>query len=59
MNKLVNVILANDETHTPPQRVPDWRPGLGGLNQVYGPNRLIPSAYSICGKYNTFTMFYY
>ncbi len=34
----------------------DCRPGLSGLNQVYGPNCLTPSVQSICGKYiNIFT----
>ncbi len=29
--------------HTVPQRALDCGPGLGGLNQVYGPNRPTPS----------------
>ncbi len=34
----------------------DYRPGLGGLNQVYGPNRYTRSVKGICGKYiNIFT----
>ncbi len=28
--------------HTAPQRTLDCGPGLGGLNQVYGPNHPIP-----------------
>ncbi len=31
-----------DNVHTVPQRALDCRPGLGGLNQVYRPNRLTP-----------------
>ncbi len=42
--------------HTAPQRALDCRPGLGGLNQVYGPNRPTRSVWGICDKYiNIFT----
>ncbi len=38
------------------QRALDCRPGLGRLNQVYGPNHLTSSVESICGKcINIFT----
>ncbi len=43
MNKFGNVVLAIDRTHIVPHRAMDCRPGLGGLNQVYGLNRPIPS----------------
>ncbi len=36
-------VLVIDNAHTAPQRAPDCRPGLGGLNQVYGPKRPTPS----------------
>ncbi len=39
MNLLVNILLAIGKAHTVPHRALDCRPGLGGLNQVYGPNR--------------------
>ncbi len=40
MDQLVNVLLlvAIYKGHTVPQRALDCRPGLDGLNQVYGPN---------------------
>ncbi len=54
---LVNALLAIDKAHTAPQRALDCGPGLGELNQVYGHNCLIPSAKSICGKYNIITRY--
>ncbi len=39
MDQLSKVLLAIDKSHTVSYRVVDCRPGLGGLNQVYGPNR--------------------
>ncbi len=39
--------------HTTPQGTLDCGPGLHGLNQVYGPNHLTPSVYSICCKHLT------
>ncbi len=44
MDQLVNVILTIDNVHTAPQTALKCRPGLGRLNQVYGPNHPIPSA---------------
>ncbi len=38
MGQLVNVILTIDKVHTAPQKILDYGPGLGGLNQVYGTN---------------------
>ncbi len=38
MDQLMNVVLTIDKVNTAPQRALDCRPGLGGLNQVYGPN---------------------
>ncbi len=38
MNHLVNVLSVIDKVHTVPHMALDRRPGLGGLNQVYGPN---------------------
>ncbi len=38
MDQLMNVILTIYKVHTALQRVLDCVPGLGGLNQVYGPN---------------------
>ncbi len=35
----MNVILTIVKVHAAPQRTVDFRPGLGGLNQVYVPNR--------------------
>ncbi len=32
-----------DKVHTVPQRALDCKPGLCGLNQVYGPNHQTPS----------------
>ncbi len=37
MGQFSTVLLATDKVHTVPQRALDGRPGLGGLNQVYGP----------------------
>ncbi len=39
----MNVLLAIDNEHTIPHRALDCRPGLGGLDQVYGPNHPTPS----------------
>ncbi len=47
MDQLVNVPSANDKAHTVPHRALDCRLGLGGLNQVYGPNHPTPSAQSV------------
>ncbi len=42
--------------HTVPQRALGCRPGLAGLNQVYGPNHPAPYVKGIWGKYiNIFT----
>ncbi len=38
MDQLVNVIVAIDKLRTTGQRALDCEPGLGGLNQVIGPN---------------------
>ncbi len=38
MGQFSNVLLAFDNAHTVPQRDLDCGPGIGGLNQVYGPN---------------------
>ncbi len=48
MGQFSNVLLAIDKAHTAPQRALDCIPGLGELNQVYGPNH---PTLSICGKY--------
>ncbi len=54
MDQSINVLLAIDKAYIVPLRALDCGPGLGGLNQVYGPNR--PThAYTICDKYNIFT----
>ncbi len=46
MDQLVNVQLAIDKANTVPQRDLDFRPGLGGLNQIYGCNCHTHSAQS-------------
>ncbi len=43
MGQFNKVLLDIDSVHTVPQRALDCRPGLGGLNQVYMPNRPTPS----------------
>ncbi len=43
MGQLSKVLLAVDNAHIVPQRALDCGPGLGGLNQVYGPNCPTPS----------------
>ncbi len=43
MDQLVNVLWTIDNAHIP-QRALDCRLGLGGLNQIYGPNHPTPSA---------------
>ncbi len=43
MDQLVYVLLAIDKGHIT-QRDLDCKPGLSGLNQVYGPNHSTPSA---------------
>ncbi len=48
-----NVVFAIDQGHIVPQMAMECRPGVGGLNQVYGPN-CPTQAQSICGKYNFF-----
>ncbi len=56
MGQFSNVLLAIDEAHTVPEMALECRLGIGGLNQVYGPNHPTPSVKSICGKYiNIFT----
>ncbi len=51
-SKVLQLLIVHTQYHS----VLDCRPGLGGLNQVYGTNYHIPSLYSICGKYiNIFT----
>ncbi len=40
MGQFSKVLLAIDNAHTISQRALDYGPGLCGLNQVYGPNRL-------------------
>ncbi len=47
MGKFSKVELAIDKVHTVPYRALDYRPGLGGLNQVYGPICPTPSVYSM------------
>ncbi len=47
MEELVNVLLAIDKACTVLQKALDCRPGLGGLNQVYGPHH--PT--SLCSEY--------
>ncbi len=47
MGQLVNVILAIDKAHTASQRAMNYGLGLGGINQVYGPNCPTPTAYCI------------
>ncbi len=42
-------VLQLSKMHTVPQRALDFGQGLGGLNQVYGPNH--PTPICICGKY--------
>ncbi len=39
MDQFSKVILAIDKLHTVLQTALDCRPGLGWLNQVYGPSR--------------------
>ncbi len=43
MVQFSKVLLAIDNVDRTPQRALDCRPGLGGLNQDYGPNCLTPS----------------
>ncbi len=43
MDRLSKSTTAIDNAHTAPQRPLDCRPGLGGLNHVYKPNRSTPS----------------
>ncbi len=43
MGQFSKVLLAIDKAYTVPQRALECRPGLGGLNQVYGPNHPTPS----------------
>ncbi len=38
MSQFSNALLAIDKGQTVPQRALDYGPGLGRLNQVYGPN---------------------
>ncbi len=44
MDHLVSVLLTINKAHTLAQKYLDCGPGVGGLNQVYGPNHLTPSA---------------
>ncbi len=39
MGQFSKVLLAIDNAHIAPHRALDCTLGLGGLNQVYGPNR--------------------
>ncbi len=50
-NQILSWTLSDDAVRVP-QRVLDCGLGLGGLNQVYGPNCPTPSAQSIGGKNN-------
>ncbi len=43
MGLFIKVTITIDSAHTVPQRSLDCGPGLGGLNQVYGPNCPNPS----------------
>ncbi len=43
MGQFSKVLYGIENAYTAPQRGLDCRPGLGGLNQVYGPNRPTPS----------------
>ncbi len=43
MGQFSKELLVIDIAHTIPQWTLDCRPGLGGLNQVYGPNDPTPS----------------
>ncbi len=44
----LKVLLAIDKVYTVhvPQRALDCRPGLGGLNHIYGPNCPTPSVHT-------------
>ncbi len=56
MSHFINILLAINKAHIVVQRALKYRPGLSGLNQVYGPIRPTPSVKSIYGKYiNIFT----
>ncbi len=58
MGQFSKILLSSDNAHTVPHRALHCRPGLGGLNQVYGPHHHTASVYSICAKYiNIFTTF--
>ncbi len=46
MNQLSKALLAINNVHTVPQRTLNCEPGLGGLNQVYGPNHPTPSCHT-------------
>ncbi len=41
--------IAIDSAHTVPQRVLDYKPGLGRLDQVYRPNHPTPSMSDVSG----------
>ncbi len=43
MGQFSTVLLDIDKVHTVPQRALYCGPGLGGLNQIYGPNCPTPS----------------
>ncbi len=43
MVKFSKVLITADKAHTVLQKTLDCRPGLGGLNQVYPPNRPTPA----------------
>ncbi len=53
MGQFSKVLLAINNAHTVPQRDLDCRPGICGLNKVYGLNcpTPSPSLCSICGNY--------
>ncbi len=46
---LLNVLLAIDVADIVFQKVLDYRPGYGGLNQVYGPNHPTHSMVRVSG----------
>ncbi len=50
MGQFRKVLLAIDKVHTIPHRALNCGPGLGGLDQVYGPSCPTPSVKGICGS---------
>ncbi len=55
MCQFSKVLLPIDKVHTVPQNALDCGPGLGGLNQVYGPNvsAIYVTPSSMAYSYNT------